>query len=79
MIGWSKLEGFVKISPLADRAFFRGHAQLRLRRTSALAAAAGASHASGVPQVAGLAGIHAGGERVGIGDGEARARPFDER
>ena len=65
--------------PLAQRAFFRGHSQLRLRRTSALAAASGACHAGSVPQVAGFAGIHAAGERVGIGGSEARSGKFSNR
>ncbi len=65
--------------PLADRAFLRCHAELCLRRTSALAAASGASHAVSVPQVAGFAGIHAAGERVGIGGGEARSGKFSNR
>lgn len=65
--------------PLADRAFLRCHAELCLCRASALAAASGASHAGSVPQVTGFAGIHAAGERVGIGGGEARLGKFSNR
>lgn len=65
--------------PLADRAFLRGHAQLCLRRTPALPAASSACHAGSVPQVTGFAGIHALGERVGIGGDEARSGKFSNR
>ena len=65
--------------PLAQRAFLRGHAQFCLCRASALAAASGACHAGSVPQVTGFAGIHATGERVGIGGGEARSGKFSNR
>ncbi len=65
--------------PLADRAFLRCHAQLRLCRASALAAASGAGHASSVPEITSLAGIDAPGERVGISGGEARSGKFSNR
>ena len=64
--------------PLAERAAFGCHAQLRPGRALANPAAAGASHRAGIPLRAGSAGGFTGGEDVWRCGGKARGGPVEE-